>query len=215
VVNHNSYPATPSALAVYHRRRTDGDLGRSRPVGEATDAGACQPKGWNGISHARVITKIVSKGNVCITQHSTQRYDCPLKKQFATNPTHPYGSPRSSRPTRTRDMTEGSNSMPNRSGARTVLLWETGVVLAAMCCWLVLATIYDNEAWAVLLDGPKLPLAAGLLVAVSLAAGRLLWRSGHRTLRAVGYAVTVLRLTGVLMACLLIAQELYDYTTNW
>jgi hypothetical protein len=105
--------------------------------------------------------------------------------------------------------------MPNRPGLRTALLWEAGFVLAAMCCWIVLATIYDNAGWAALLDGPKLPLAASFLVAVSLVGSRLLWTSGHKALRALGYAITALRLTGVLMVGLLIALELYDYATTW
>ncbi|MGY5057623.1 hypothetical protein ACWDFR_26680 [Streptomyces sp. 900105755] len=112
-------------------------------------------------------------------------------------------------------MRQGNAAITNRPGARTALLWETGVVLAVMCCWLVLATIYRNQDWAALLREPKLPLAAGFLVAVSLVASWLLWRSGRRTLRAIGYVVIVLRLTAVLAVGLLIAQELYDYATAW
>ncbi|MGW2934314.1 hypothetical protein ACWDA7_21220 [Streptomyces sp. NPDC001156] len=112
-------------------------------------------------------------------------------------------------------MRQASSAMPNRPGVRTALLWEAGFVLAAMCCWIVLATIYDNAAWAALLDGPKLPLAASFLVAVSLVASRLLWMSGRKPLRVLGCAIIALRLTGVLMVCLLIALELYDYATTW
>ncbi|MFF3256415.1 hypothetical protein ACFYWP_36780 [Actinacidiphila glaucinigra] len=112
-------------------------------------------------------------------------------------------------------MRQENTATRNRSRARTVLLWEAVVVVAAMCCWLVLAVIYNNEGWATLLDGPKLPLAAGVLVAASLVASQLLCRSARKALRAIGYAIATVRFAVVLVVCVLIVQELYDYATAW
>lgn len=112
-------------------------------------------------------------------------------------------------------MGQENTATQNRCRARAVLLGEAVVVIAAMCCWLVLAVIYNDEGWAVLLDGPKLPFAAGVLVAASLVASQLLCRSGRKALRAIGYAIASVRFAGVLVVCVLIVQELYDYATAW
>ncbi|MFG2303914.1 hypothetical protein [Actinacidiphila glaucinigra] len=117
------------------------------------------------------------------------------------------------RPARTSGRRAGVHmGAPKRSGMETVLRVEAVVILLLMGSWGVLSLAYDDEVGAELLDGPWLPFGCATAVVSSLAFTWWLQVRGSAGLRAVGAAITILRLAVVLLLCLLVAHELHDLT---
>ncbi|MFF3253211.1 hypothetical protein ACFYWP_19880 [Actinacidiphila glaucinigra] len=117
------------------------------------------------------------------------------------------------RPARTGCRRAGVNmGATKRSGMQTAIRVEAVVILLLMSSWGVLSLAYDDEVGAELLDGPWLPFGCGIAAVSSLAFTWWLQGRGSAGLRAVGSAITIMRLAVVLLLCLLVAYELLDLT---